>query len=101
MVNKETQTLEQLKAQYEQAQKVYEDAKKEFVRKEAEEAERKKAKLAEDKAKREEEVKEAEKHYLTLLKAFIDDYGAYRNTRQDVWYRHSLPSLRDLIDWLM
>ena len=78
MANKE-KTLEQLKAELEQAQTAYEFAVKEAKRKEAEEAERKKAELAAIKEKREAEIMEAESRLEELLVAYNRDYGVYRS----------------------
>lgn len=76
----EKKSLEQLKAEAEQAQKAYNDAKKEIARKEAEEAERKKEELAAEKNKRKEEIKDAENHCRNLIKQYIKDYGSYDAT---------------------
>lgn len=77
MKTNENKTLEQLKAELEQAQKAFDIAKKLAEQKEKEEAELQKAKLAAEKNKRKEEIEEAEKHYRDLVKQFIKDYGSY------------------------
>lgn len=80
MANKEDKTLEQLKAELEKAQKTYEAVKKLTEQKEKEEAERKRAELAAERDSRQKEIEEAEKHYLSLIKKFIEDYGNYEMT---------------------
>ena len=80
MKTNENKTLEQLKAELEQAQQAFDIAKKLAEQKEKEEAERKKAELAAEKNKRKEEIKEAENHYRALVKQFIKDYGSYDAT---------------------
>lgn len=80
MKTNENKTLEQLKAELEQAQQAFDVAKKLAEQKEKEETERKKAELAAEKNKRKEEIKEAENHYRTLVKQFIKDYGSYDAT---------------------
>lgn len=80
MKDNEFKTLDQLKAEMEQAQKAYDDAKNEIARKEAEEAKLRKEKLAAEKNKRKEEIKEAENYYRALVKQFIKDYGSYDAT---------------------
>ena len=80
MKTNENKTLEQLKAELEQAQQAFDVAKKLAEQKEKEETERKKAELAAEKNKRKEEIKEAENHYRALVKQFIKDYGSYDAT---------------------
>lgn len=75
--NNENKTLEQLRAELEQAQKVCGDIQKNIAQKETEEANRKKAELNAQKNKRKKEIEEAAKHYQTLIKEFIKDYGSY------------------------
>lgn len=79
MANKE-KTLEELKVEAELAQKAYEAAKKLEEQKKKEEAMRKRAELEAVKEKRKAEISEAEKHYKTLLKNYIKDYGSYQAT---------------------
>jgi hypothetical protein len=80
MANKEEKTLEQLKADIEQAQKAYDDKKKEIAKKEFEEAERKRVELAAEKDKRKKEVDDAVKNAIELIKAYNADYGTYSIT---------------------
>jgi capsule polysaccharide export protein KpsE/RkpR len=77
MANKE-KTLEELKVEAELAQKAYETAKKLEEQKQKEEAMRKRAELEAVKEKRKAEIAEAEKHYKTLIKNYIKDYGSYQ-----------------------
>ena len=81
MENNENKTLEQLKAELEQAQKAFDAAKKLAEQKEAEEAERKKAELAAEKVKRKKDIEEVESHYINLVRQFIKDYGSYDVSR--------------------
>lgn len=80
MANKE-KTLEELKVEAELAQKAYEAAKKLEEQKQKEEAMRKRAELEAVKEKRKAEIEEAEKHYKTLIKNYIKDYGSYQVAR--------------------
>lgn len=80
MANKEEKTLEQLKAEAEQAQKAYDDKRKELARKEAEEVERKRLKLVAEKDKRKKEVDDAVSKAIELIKAYNEDYGKYSIT---------------------
>lgn len=80
MKTNENKTLEQLKAELEQAQQAFDAAKKLAEQKEKEETERKRAELAAEKNKRKEEIREAENHYRALVKQFIKDYGSYDAT---------------------
>ena len=82
MVKNEEKTLEQLKAEYEQAQKAFNDKKAEIEKQEAEATERKKAKLALEKNNRKEEIKKAKRYYLDLVKQYLDDYGSYEDSCQ-------------------
>lgn len=93
--NNEKKSLEQLKAEMEQAQKAYDDAKKEIVRKEAEEADRKKAELALNKEKRKKEIKDVEKHYHDLVKQYIKDYGSY-----DATYSYNEEDSDDMLNFI-
>lgn len=83
MKNNENKTLEQLQAELEQAQKAYDLMKKEVAQKEAEEVARKKTELAEKKDKRRKEIEEVGRHYHTLIKQFIKDYGSYEYSGKD------------------
>ena len=78
----ENKSLEQLKTEAEQAQKVYEDAKKAVAQKEAEEAERKRIELAVTKERREAELEEVGKKFEELLISYNKDYGPYRTNRR-------------------
>lgn len=80
MANKE-KTLEELKVEAELAQKAYEAAKKLEEKKKKEEADRKRAELELVKEARRAEIEKAEKHYKTLIKNYIKDYGSYQVTR--------------------
>jgi membrane protein involved in colicin uptake len=80
MANKESKSIEQLKAEAEQAQMAYEKAKREIAKKEFEEAQRKKAELAAKKDKRKKEVDDAVKNAIELIKAYNEDYGKYSIT---------------------
>ena len=80
MANKE-KTLEELRIEAELAKKAYEAAKKLDEQKKKEEAMRKRAELEAVKEKRKAEIAEAEKHYKTLLKNYIKDYGSYQVAR--------------------
>ena len=79
---KENKSLEQLKTEAEQAQKVYEDAKKAVAQKEAEEAARKQAELIATREMREAELEEAGKKFEELLIAYNKDYGPYKTNRR-------------------
>lgn len=83
MKDNENKTLEQLKAELEQAQQAFDAAKKLAEQKEKEEAERKKAELAAEKSKRKKEIEEAKNHYCTLIKQYIADYGSYTYESED------------------
>lgn len=77
MANKEEKTLEQLKAEFEQAQKAFNDKKEEIIQKEKEEAKRKQAELEAKKEVRKKEVDDAITNAIKLIKAYNEDYGAY------------------------
>ena len=79
MANKE-KTLEELKAEAEQAQKAYDDKRKELARKEAEEAERKRLELVAEKDNRKKEVDDAIDNAVKLIKKYIEDYGSFSIT---------------------
>ena len=83
MANKE-KTLEQLKAELEQAQAAYEIAKKLAEQKEKEEAERKRAEFAAVKEKRKAEIAEVESKLEELLVAYNKDYGAYVSSNSNL-----------------
>lgn len=83
MKTNESKTLEQLKAELEQAQKAFDAAKKLAEQKEKEEAERKKAELAAEKDKRKKEIEAARNCYLALIKQYIADYGSYTYESED------------------
>ena len=80
---KTEKTLEQLQAEFEQAQKAYEEAKKLAEQKAKEEAELKRLELAKVKETRKKEVDDAIAHAFELLNAYTEDYGSYRYEEGD------------------
>lgn len=80
MANKE-KTLEQLKEEALQAQKVYDEAKRLDAQKRRKEAERKMAELEVEKEKRKKEVDDAIDNAIVLLKKYTEDYGSFPITK--------------------
>ena len=84
---KNEKTLEQLKEEFEQAQKAYNDKREELARKEAEEKQRKQAELELVKNKRYQEIQKKQEEIKKLINEYIKDYGSIRLDGQtdDVW----------------
>jgi uncharacterized protein YhaN len=73
MINK---TMEELRAEFEQAQKAYTAAQNLLAQKEAEEAAKREKELMTKKEARYKELIGVGETYRNLLKAYMDDYGA-------------------------
>lgn len=70
-------TIEELETQYKLAEEKRNALKKQIEQKKKEEEELREAQLALEKDARKKEVDEALKKYQKLLRAYMDDYGAY------------------------
>lgn len=73
--------IEELKKQCLEAEKNYKTIHEQLIKAEKEEEDKKKAELALEKEARKKEIEEAEKHYHSLIVAYIKDYGSYSATR--------------------
>ena len=86
MSTKKEYTIEELEAQYKLADERRNSLKQQIEQKKREEKELREAKLAKEKDARKKEVDEALKKYKMLLKAYMNDYGAYSYTSNDNIY---------------
>ena len=83
MENKKDLTVEELQQQCEEAKKNFETLNKQLKKAQQDEEDRRKAKLALEKENRKNELEEAFNKYMSLLKAYIKDYGSYHTTYPD------------------
>lgn len=87
MAAKKDYTTEELAKACEEAKKNYEAISEQLTKALKEEEDKKKAQLALEKENRKNEVDKAFENYYTLLKAYIKDYGSYRNLpSHDDWF---------------
>lgn len=83
MSTKKEYTIEELEAQYKKIEESQKTLKKTIEQKKKEEKELKEAQLMLAKESRKKELDGAFKNYMTLLEAYINDYGIYSCTTDD------------------
>lgn len=83
MSTKKEYTIEELEAQYKLAEEKRNVLKQQIEQKKKEEKELREAKLALEKDVRKKEVDDACNKYIELLKAYMEDYGAYSYISND------------------
>ena len=81
--DKREMTIEELEAQYDEANRHRKILGEKIKMKKREEEERRVAQLALDKKKRKEEVDKACEQFLKLKRAYMRDYGSYTYTTDD------------------
>ena len=80
MASKKELTIEELKVLYENALKESKKLGEMLKKREKDEADRKAAQLALEKEKRGKAIEEAYDSYISLVKAYVKDYGSYKST---------------------
>lgn len=83
MSTKKEYTIEELEAQYKEAEEKRNTLKKQIEQKKKEEEELREAKLAMEKDARKAEVDDAIKKCRTLIKEYMNDYGIYSFVSDD------------------